>query len=271
MPPIVTLLTDFGLADTYVAQVKGAILAVAAEATLVDLTHSVPPQDLRSGAFLLWAAVGVFPARTIHLAVVDPGVGGQRRAVAARTARGDVLVGPDNGLLTPAADCLGGAVSCVELTEPAYWRPNPSRTFHGRDIFGPVAGHLAAGVPLERLGTPAALSRPFELPRAAAGAEEVVGEILHVDVFGNLVTSIRAADVPSQARVVIAGRQVEQRSHYGAAAPGDLVAVAGSAGLIEVSARDASAAALLQVHRGAVVVARLGAAGDGGHDAQLVP
>ena len=165
---IVSLLSDFGLADTYVGQMKAAVLSVAPEATLVDLTHAVAPQDVFGGAFQLWAAVEVFPAGSVHLAVVDPGVGSERRAVAALSGRGDYFVGPDNGLLVPALERLGGCVRAVELTERSLLAaPSPSATFHGRDIFGPVAGHLAAGVPLERLGPPdRASTRPFELALA---------------------------------------------------------------------------------------------------------
>src|SRR3954470_12431385 len=118
--PIVTLLTDFGLADSYVGQMKGALLSIAPAVTLVDLTHAVPPQDVRAGAFLLWTAVEAFPPGTVHLAVVDPGVGSRRRAVAVRSGRGDVLVGPDNGLLLPALEQLGGLSAAVELTDSTY-------------------------------------------------------------------------------------------------------------------------------------------------------
>jgi len=255
VPAIVTLLTDFGLADTYVGQVKGAILAVAPGATLVDLSHGVEPQDVRGGAFLLWAAVGAFPPGTIHLAVVDPGVGSGRRALAARSAGGHLLVGPDNGLLGPALDLLGGAIACVELSVPRYWRPRPSATFHGRDIFGPVAGHLAAGASLEALGPPATVSHPFRLPTPELHGEQLVGEVVHVDRYGNLVTNLRADTVAPGGAVAIAGRRVERRAHYAAAAPGGLLALEGSAGLIEISARDGSAAAPRGVTRGARVTA----------------
>src|SRR5688572_10528162 len=127
--PLVSLLTDFGVTDTYVGQMKAAILSVAPAATLVDLSHGVPAQDVRAGAFLLWTAVEVFPRGSLHLAIVDPGVGSSRRAVAARTRRGDLLVGPDNGLLLPALEQLGGVEAAVELNEPAYWGPLRSRTF----------------------------------------------------------------------------------------------------------------------------------------------
>jgi S-adenosylmethionine hydrolase len=247
MAHIVTLLTDFGLADTYVGQVKGAILRVAPTVCLVDLTHAVPTQDVRAGAFLLWTAVEVFPAGTVHLAVVDPGVGSARRAVAARAARGDGLVGPDNGLLLPAAERLGGVAAAVELTEPAYWGGGPSATFHGRDIFGPVAGHLVAGVPLERLGPPVnELSRPFAIPGCRQDGTRLVGEVLHVDAYGNLVTSIPSGMLPARFCVRI-GRHVipdAPQPHYQAVAPGSLLALVSSAGLLEVSAREANAAAM---------------------------
>src|SRR3954447_13825890 len=135
--PLVSLLTDFGTTDTYVGQMKAAILRVAPAATLVDLTHAVPAQDVQAGAFLLWTAVEAFPPGSLHLAVVDPGVGSRRRAVAVRSRRGDVLVGPDNGLLLPALEQLGGLGAAVELTESAYWGPLRSSTFHGRDLFAP--------------------------------------------------------------------------------------------------------------------------------------
>lgn len=250
MPPIVTLLTDFGLVDTYVGQVKGAILAVAPAVALVDLTHAVPPRDVRAGAFLLWTAVASFPAGSIHLAVVDPGVGTSRRALAVRTARGDLLVGPDNGLLVLAAERLGGVSAAVELTEPAFWRPSPSATFHGRDILGPVAGHLAAGVPLDRLGRPGhELARPFPFPVPRREGQRLVGAVLHVDRYGNVLTSLPAAILPDQYRVTIRGRTIGDapHPHYQAVEPGQLLALIGSAGLLEVSARDASAAAVLGV------------------------
>jgi S-adenosyl-L-methionine hydrolase (adenosine-forming) len=251
--PIVTLLSDFGLADTYVGQVKGAVLRVAPGVALVDLTHAVPPQDVRAGAFLLWTAVEAFPAGTLHLAVVDPGVGSARRAIAARAARGDHLVGPDNGLLVPALERLGGVVAAVELTEPAYWGGRASATFHGRDIFGPVVGHLAAGVPLARLGPPVAeLSRPFALPAWRRDGARLVGEVLHVDGYGNLVTSIPAGVLPPRFRVRTGRHAIADapHPHYQAVPAGCLLALVGSAGLLEVAAREASAAAITGAGRG---------------------
>ncbi|HVE81837.1 MAG TPA: SAM-dependent chlorinase/fluorinase, partial [Myxococcales bacterium] len=142
---LITFLSDFGTNDTYVAQVKGAIFTMAPDAVVVDVTHRVPAQDVRAGAFLLWTAVEVFPPGTVHLAVVDPGVGTARRAVAVRSARGDTFVGPDNGLLPMAITRLGGAQASVELTNTEFHRMSRSDTFHGRDVFGPVAGYLSRG------------------------------------------------------------------------------------------------------------------------------
>ena len=259
MPAIVTLLTDFGLADTYVGQLKGAVLGVAPTVSLVDLTHQVPAQAVEVGAFLLWSAVAVFPAGSVHLAVVDPGVGSARRAVAARAGRGDLFVGPDNGLLVPALERLGGVAAAVELTEPRYWRPQPSTTFHGRDLFGPVAGHLASGVPLRELGQPVTLGRPFALPAPSVSAHAVTGTVLHVDAYGTLVTSIPAELLTAGYVVHLAGHEVAPAATYQAVAPGALLALVGSAGLLEVAARDASAAALLGVDRGTPVRVEPGA------------
>jgi hypothetical protein len=251
--PLVSLLTDFGVTDTYVGQMKAAILGIAPAATLVDLTHAVPAQDVRAGAFLLWTAVGAFPWGSLHLAVVDPGVGSSRRAVAVRSRRGDLLIGPDNGLLLPALEQLGGLGAAVELTEEAYWGPQRSRTFHGRDLFAPVVGHLAAGVPLEKVGRPVKeLEAPFLLPPPTEENGQVVGEVLHVDTYGNLITNLPSARLPARFRVRVGLAVVEgaPHAHYQAVPPGELLALVGSAGLLEISARDGSAASVLGAERG---------------------
>jgi len=246
---LISLLTDFGLADTYVAQVKGAILAIAPSATIVDLSHAIPPQDIAAGAFALWSAVDAFPHGSIHFAVVDPGVGSRRRGVALRTARGDIFVGPDNGLLLPAAKRLGGVEQAIELKQPVYWRPNPSSSFHGRDLFGPVAAHLSLGVPLEALGPSVADLVQFGLAEPIGN----VGEIIHVDTYGNLVTNFPGASLPERFHVGIAGRLVAYAEYYAAVEPGALLALVGSAGLLEISARDTSAAEILNASRGTKV------------------
>lgn len=227
-------------------QVKAAILAVAPSVPIVDLTHAVPPQDVFAGAFLLWTAVETFPPGTIHVAVVDPGVGSARRAIAIRSRRGDRFVGPDNGLLLPAVRRLGDLVHAVELRRPEFWRSQTSSTFHGRDIFGPVAGHLANGTALEDLGPP--LAEPVDLrfpePRG------LTGEVIHVDTYGNLVTNLPAAQLPPEFTVRLCAHDIPYAPFYAAVDPGTLLAVVGSAGLLEISARDASAAGLTGAHRG---------------------
>jgi S-adenosylmethionine hydrolase len=243
---IVTFLSDFGTRDTFVGQMKGALLAVCPGARPVDLTHHVPPQDVRNGAFQLWWACEPFPAGTIHVAVIDPGVGTGRRALALRSKRGDVLIGPDNGLLTIALDRLGGLAAGVALSDPAYWRsPTPSSTFHGRDVFAPAAGHICSGVPLEKLG-PAVTDpeRPFTLTPPKRDGEDLVGEIVHVDVYGNLVTSFTSESLPPRFRLWIGGIEVKDCPHvtYRSVPVGRFLAVVGSSGLLEIAVRDGSAA-----------------------------
>ena len=251
--PIITLLTDFGLSDTYVGQVKGAVLSIANAADLVDLTHGVPPQDVRAGAFLLWSAVDAFPPGSIHVAVVDPGVGSPRRGLALSSTRGDLFVGPDNGLLIPAVERLGGVQTAINLTERRYWRPATSSTsssistFHGRDVFGPVAAHLANGLPIDRLGPPVS-----DVSRAAGwpAPEGLNGEVIHADAYGNLVTNVARAGLPASYEVIVGRHRVRNGDYYAAVAPGELVALVGSANLLEISARDASAANITGARRG---------------------
>jgi S-adenosylmethionine hydrolase len=247
---LITLLTDFGLADTYVAQVKGAILTITPSATLIDLTHAIPPQEIQAGAFLLWSAVEAFPPGSVHLAVVDPGVGSARRGVALSARRGDLFVGPDNGLLMPAVERLGGVHSAVSLTRPAFWRlAQPSHSFHGRDIFGPVAAHLASGTPLDDLGERASDLVRLSLPEP----QGLSGEVIHVDTYGNLVTNFRAESLPGAFEVALGGYRIPLAGHYAEVAPGALLTLVGSAGLLEISARNASAADITEASRGAQV------------------
>jgi len=248
---IITLTTDFGTADGYVGAVKGVILSLASGVTLVDITHDVPRHDVRFGAQVLAAAAPHFPPGTIHLAVVDPGVGGARRGVALQT-RGATFVGPDNGLFTPF---LGQRMACVALTNPDTHRQPTSSTFHGRDIFGPVAAHLANGAPLSDLGPevfdPVALptSRPRRLPDG-----RLLAEVVHVDRFGNLVTNLTTETMEGQAsRVRVAGHNLSVGSTYADVAPGELLALVGSDGHLEIAARDGSAAERLDAGIGTPV------------------
>jgi S-adenosylmethionine hydrolase len=202
--PFVSLLTDFGLRDPSAAICRGVVLGIAPDAEIVDISHEVRKYAIRDGALLLWCALPFLPVGA-HVAVVDPGVGTARRPIALRVARGDYLVGPDNGLLLMAADKLGGIETAVELQNPAYRLPVVSTSFHGRDIFSPAAAHLVLGVPLDRLGPavdPASLVRlPIPEPRVTPGALEA--HVIYVDTFGNvkltaLAPALREAlgDVP---------------------------------------------------------------------------
>jgi S-adenosylmethionine hydrolase len=194
--PFVTLLTDFGVRDPSAAICRGVILAIAPDAEVLDLTHEVRKFAIRDGALMLWSALPYLRVGC-HVAVVDPGVGTARRPIAVRMGRGDVLIGPDNGLLLGPAERLGGVVRAVELVEPAYRLPDVSTSFHGRDIFAPAAAHVANGVPLEALGPaldPAALA-PSPLPAPEVADGRLGAEIVYVDTFGNVKLSALASDL----------------------------------------------------------------------------
>jgi len=244
--PLITLLTDFGTRDAYVASMKGVILSLNPQAVLVDLSHEVPPQDIRAGAFLLAEAAPCFPRGAIHLAVVDPGVGTSRRALAAR-CREHYWVGPDNGLFhlifNRAPD-----LALVSLENPAYFRPRVSATFHGRDIFAPVAAHLSLGVNLDEFGPRVydAVALAFSEPEF--GPEAVFGEIIYVDRFGNLVSNIDAGELTSWSgdrdlRLQAGQLTIQGLARtYADAAPGEFLALAGSHGFVEIAcARDNAA------------------------------
>jgi len=186
---IVTLLTDFGTADYFVGAMKGALLSVNPRAQVVDITHEIPPQDIEAGAFTLLAAFEAFPAGTVHVAVVDPGVGSMRRAVVVEGG-GHIFVGPDNGVFGHVYERVA-PFRVFHVTNEKYFRPRVSETFHGRDVFAPVAGALAGGVRAEELGPSVEdfVRLPFARPsRDAEGA--LVASIIHVDRFGNCVTNI---------------------------------------------------------------------------------
>ncbi len=256
MAPLLTLLTDFGSQDAFAGIMKGVILGICPVAQIVDLTHEVPPRDVRAGALLLRSAVPYFPTGTIHVAVVDPGVGSARRAVLVET-EGAWFVGPDNGVLHAAAVSrrIRGA---FELTRGEFHLPSVGRTFHGRDVFAPVAAHLASGVPAAALGSPLRDLVPLDLPIARVDAGTVVGEVVHVDRFGNLVTSIAAADLARfrglAVSVSIAGcASIPLVSTYSEGTVGAPLAVIGSWGHLEIAVRDGDAAAALGQRSGAVV------------------
>lgn len=251
---IITLLTDFGSQDSYVGIMKGVMLSLNPEAVLVDLVHEVPPQDTIAGAFLLAEAAPYFPPATIHLAVVDPGVGTPRRALAAR-ARDQFWVGPDNGLFHLVFQ-EGPSPDLVSLENPDYFRESVSRTFQGRDLFAPVAAHLSLGTPLDAFGPP--ITDPIALPwpRPEFTPEAVRGEVVHVDGFGNLASNIRGKELlawlAGSPHVVILGSLTVQglARTYGEAAAGEFVALVGSHGYLEIACVQGNAARRLTVGKG---------------------
>jgi S-adenosylmethionine hydrolase len=258
---VITLTTDFGTRDTYVAEMKAAILSITRDVHVVDITHEIAPHDVLEGALALEAAAPWFPAATIHLAVVDPGVGTARRGLA--VASGDhVFIGPDNGLFTPF---LGGAPwRAFELRAEQFGATAVSLTFHGRDVFAPAAAHVARGLEPERLGP--VLTDPVLLawPRARVAGARVGGTVVHVDRFGNLVTSIRAetlASLGSAVTVRVGARTLPLVRTYSELARGCAGALVGSHNRLEIAVNRGSAAAMLGARRGTpVTISRILAA-----------
>ncbi len=244
---VITLLTDFGCQDAYVAAMKGVILGINPEAILVDITHDIPAQDILAGALVLAAAAPYFPPDTIHLAVVDPGVGGTRRGLAAK-CRNLYYVGPDNGLFALAWASDESQLSIVSLSETSYFRTPVAPTFHGRDIFAPVAAHLSLGVVLSAFGPPLPDPVLLSFPHPTFGPETVQGEIIYQDHFGNLVSNVRGKDLLAwltggTCQLEIGSQTLTslQRT-YAEVSAGELLALIGSHGYLEVACAFASAA-----------------------------
>jgi S-adenosylmethionine hydrolase len=234
----ITILTDFGTRDGYVATMKGVIASIAAEAIIDDASHDIPQGDILAAAFALRRYWKHYPKQTVHLVVVDPGVGTERAAIAME-AEGRYFVGPDNGVFT-----FVPAEHVVELEVP----PQGSHTFHGRDVFAPAAARLLAGSKLSELGKETFVRIALEIPQANAGS----GEVIAVDRFGNLITNLTSA-----CDVTINGNVARLRKSYGDVDEGELVAMINSDGLLEVAVRNGSAAETLGASRGAVVQLRL--------------
>lgn len=253
----ITLLTDFGLQDTYVAQMHGVIAGIAPQVRVIDLTHGVRPQNRIQAAILLADAVPAFPPGTIHVFVVDPGVGSDRRMIAAEI--GDWrFVGPDNGVLTAVLDRwpLHRAVS---LMNPQSFRPNVSRTFHGRDVFAPVAAHWASGVSMTEFGPLISDSLVrLDLPQPTIGERCIDGEVLYVDGFGNLITNILRSHWPSSSvgEAAVGPHAVGPLVRCYAERSGELMALIGSSERMEIAAGNGSAAERLQLTAGAPVSVR---------------
>jgi S-adenosylmethionine hydrolase len=250
----VTLTTDFGDGSSYVAAMKGAVLGVNPAAHIVDLTHRLPPQDLVATGYFLSHTLHWFPAGTIHIVVVDPGVGTDRAALCVGW-NGQYILVPDNGCWTAVLRTAAPPPSVIRLENPKYRRPKVSATFHGRDVFGPAAGHLSLRVPSSELGPPATDWVSLALPEPTKTADGVTGQVVFVDAFGNLITNIRAIVVPAGAAVSISGQTVPRRVRtYGDAEPGAVVALIGSSGELEIAVVNGSAAARLGFGVGTPVV-----------------
>lgn len=245
MPSIITLLTDFGTADGYVGEMKGVLLTLAPGAQLVDVSHDIPPQDVERARLTVARVWRRFPEGTVHLVVVDPGVGSSRAAIAVESD-GRFLVGPDNGVLSPAL--LAAAARVIELPVPA----TASATFHGRDVFVPAAAALARGEPIDALGREAAprvIRRTPEPVRRADGGIE--GEVITIDRFGNCVTNLVGL---RGGTISVGDTTMSVRHTYSEVSDGDPVAVVGSTGFIEIAVRNGSAVERLGLVRGQHVI-----------------
>jgi S-adenosylmethionine hydrolase len=261
MRRIITLTTDFGLADTFVGAMKGVILSVAPDAAMVDLTHEIPAQDIIAGALALESAVDFFPRGTIHVAVVDPGVGTTRRPIAISTERA-IYIGPDNGLFTLALRKTP-LRQLVRLSNTSYFRQPVSATFHGRDIFASVAAHLVAGVPYHALGERIESLVELEVREPMEQGDEILLRLLTIDRFGNLITNLRRerfeawADDRERLRIETGGMEIRGiHATFGDVESGEPVAYFGSGGRLEIAIRDGSAAAVVGARRGDSIVLR---------------
>jgi S-adenosylmethionine hydrolase len=248
---IITLTTDFGLADPFVGMMKGVILGIAPGTQIVDLTHEIRSYDIVEAALVLDACYRYFPAGTVHVIVVDPGVGSERLPIVA-AANGHVFVAPDNGALSLVLDTH--SVVVYEITNRNLFPGAVSRTFHGRDIFAPVAAHLATGTPIESVGPRVVdfMKRPFPAPRRHGGL--LFGTVLRIDKFGNIITNFRLKDLGPEFSVTVAGVAVTKlRRSFSEGGPGEIFAIEGSAGFIELALNQGSAAERLKVECGAQI------------------
>jgi S-adenosylmethionine hydrolase len=273
MSPIITLTTDFGYDDAYVAAVKGAILNINPEANIVDISHSVRPRDVLQAAFILSAGYRYFPKQTVHVAIVDPGVGSERRGIILKTASA-IFVAPDNGILTyiiddifpnvvgqltgqspanqPAAEIVfKKGLEAAVITDPRFWRHPVSPTFHGRDIFAPVAAGLSLGISPYEFGEKISSLHVLPILKPSLTPEgNLVGQVIHVDCFGNLISNIRSNNLPGRDIVIeVAGYCIQGISDYYAQKEG-VMAVVGSSGYLEISLRDGSACDFLGIGLG---------------------
>jgi hypothetical protein len=256
---IITLLSDFGGRDSYVAQMKGVACSLS-DARLVDITHEIPAHNIRQGAFHLWMAAGWFPKGTVHVAVVDPGVGTTRRGLFV-VGKNYVFVGPDNGVLLPACHAEE-PFTVYEITHPGFQLAHAGQTFDGRDLFAPVAAYITMGVPFETLGRPTTSFVDLQFPIAQRTEDVVSGAVLYIDRFGNLITNIRAPLLPrleGRLRVTIGGHEefLPVVRSYGFALEGEPLAMVGSSGFLEIAVNKGNAASRFQATEDASVAVRV--------------
>ena len=260
--PLITLLTDFGNSDYFAGAVKGAILTINPDARIVDITHEIPPHDIEQAAFTLFAVCSAFPPGTIHVAVVDPGVGSARRNILVR-CRQQYFVGPDNGIFSYVCDGAAEKAEVFHLSNTAYFRQPVSQTFNGRDVFAPVAAVLSIGTEPGKLGTKITdyVRLPSITPEVSPNGE-IKGRIIHIDRFGNCVTNISPSELSAEmiaagARLRVRGKVVKSFRSFFAEKKGtrdEIFCIWGSAGFLEIAAANKSAAKLLKVNRGDSVV-----------------
>jgi S-adenosylmethionine hydrolase len=267
MRRVITFLSDFGVTDDFVGTCHGVMRRIAPDAEIIDITHGIPPQQVLQGALVLRNTIPYMP-EGVHLAVVDPGVGSDRKAVALRSSDGRLFVGPDNGLLVPAAERMGGVTEAWELTEPRYQLQPRSMTFHGRDVFAPVAAHLAGGRPPDELGPalePDSLVR-LDVPVATVSAEEILAHVLIADRFGNVQLNLASADLERVA--IVPGTEIELEvgleRYYAVAARtfadvgrGDLVLYEDSYRTIALAINEGDAASVVSARPGDAVRIRV--------------
>lgn len=261
MSSIITLTTDFGYDDAYVGAMKGAILSINPAATIIDVSHSIGPQNILHGAFILNTAYRYFPKETIHMAIVDPGVGSARQGIVLKTPSA-TFVAPDNGILSYIIDDLFSiegleageeshdlkevvfkkGLEAAAITDPRFWRQPVSSTFHGRDIFGPVAAGLSLGISIYEFGEKVNSLHILPIPKPSFDADgNLVGKVLHIDHFGTLVTNVKSNDLPGKDAVIeVVGCRIQGISDYYVQKEG-VMAIVGSSGYLEISLRDGNA------------------------------
>ncbi len=264
MAPIITLTTDFGSSDAYVAAMRGVILSTNPEASIVDITHSIEPQNVAQGAFVLSQCYRYFPKQTVHMAIVDPGVGGERQGIILKTPLA-LFVAPDNGILSYVISDLNQSsavqnsqnfteiklkkgLEAVVITDPRFWRHPVSPTFHGRDIFAPVAAGLSLGISPYEFGEKITSLHVFPVSKPLLDLQDnLIGHILYIDHFGNLISDIRSSDLPEgDISIEVAGQRIRGiRSYY--AQDEGLMAILGSSGYLEISMRNGSACDFLDM------------------------